>query len=271
MSSAIEAAAIVSATNCVINSKGANNEDVSRNGNDCPGRPGNDRIGGIIAETDGILNSATVGGTTYQQVDLVGGTLTNVVDNNKGWIVLVGEGTSLPTPPSAVLSDWNIHTGVGNTQYMEFTFDAPVMNIAGDDLFILDWGDADDKATILLTQGGSYVDASNEEGGNGAKIDNDYFKSEGYNSSSATASSSLADFNSNRYDGGTGTSSDKVYAYLFDLSDLDVAEGGSVGSIWITNNDTADPTLVAGLVPEPATMSLLGLGGLAMLRRRRRA
>ncbi|MCC6679698.1 MAG: PEP-CTERM sorting domain-containing protein [Phycisphaeraceae bacterium] len=74
-----------------------------------------------------------------------------------------------------------------------------------------------------------------------------------------------------------GGSAEDINQLVFDLFDLGFTPGQTVSTVYIENIDsgsgTSDPDFIfAGVaVPEPASVCLLGLGGLTLLKRWRRA
>ena len=154
-----------------------------------------------------------------------------------------------------ILTGAHFETGVANMfNGLSYTigYNTPIANIAGDDLAIVvaryDTSDID----FALSKDGSTFGADNTAAG--------------------------ADFmdsgESRSYFYGTpnnGPFDADLYYYLIDLSDYGFAANETLNAVRITDT-TGDSDLirVAG-VPEPTTMTLLGLGALVALRKRKKA
>ncbi len=138
---------------------------------------------------------------------------------------------------------------------------------------------ADEGGGITLAEG-DYLAPMDYTGGIGmwTMIQDDYF-TEGIGnetavSLSAAGASALKTFLQGYYDGTPSGGDYLVANFALDLNDdtlaadghdkynINISPGGSGDSIYSMTIET---------IPEPATMSLLGLGGLVALRRRRRA
>lgn len=203
-----------------------------------------------VSHTNGVLDTFTVNGTTYNQADLIGVTLTDIQDNAGGWLVLQGIGGTLPTPKATVVEDWNVFTGIANADRHQYKFNNALTNFAGPDLFVVDWGGSDDGLTISLDNV-SYAPARG-----GAEINTRVTQT--YTRSSAPTVSGLAAFENDAYGGGESPSAASQWVYTFDLSDVGVAANATVNTpIYIDTNGYGDPTLVAGLpsssmAPTPA-------------------
>lgn len=90
--------------------------------------------------------------------------------------------------------------------------------------------------------------------------------SEAGNPSASTTSGTMAGVTGSAIDASTAG------AYYVKFSDLTATAGGEITATYVTNGNTPYGVfngLQIASVPEPATMSLIGLGALALLRRRR--
>jgi hypothetical protein len=164
---------------------------------------------------------------------------------------------------------WNLPQGDGTkfdstTQWMQITFDKPVVNSDGEDvvLFRLDWPEfmvngpipvrlsLDASHTILTSSSRDLV---------GAAMPHlpDYGYPAGPYTDPAVFGTATTTF-------GGYLANPTWIVQSIDLSNLGVLPGGSVSSLYLQqkNNNNTDPMLIAGLpaVPEP---SMLGLGALA--------
>ncbi|WP_269522594.1 hypothetical protein [Coraliomargarita parva] len=210
------------------------------------------------------LATITLNGTVYDAASLINSTLTAVTDNNGG---LLYNDTSAPATPSSVMSDLSVTSGLLNINSATFTFDEPIVNGAGLDLFILDWG-AFGGDTFEITINGATL--SNSEFGsygslyvpNSDILDTTIFTSAGF--------SSVADMNAALYTAGN-ISSTYSGGWALDLSGFGVADGASITSLTITDigGATIDPMMVMG-IPEPGSYALLlgfALGAVCLGRR----
>jgi len=216
------------------------------------------------------LADITVNGSTIDAGDLIGSTVTAANDVN-GAQIIVGIGDSPPSPNSAVMSDTSITTGLLNIRNATFTFDQPVQNILGIDLFIFDWGafGSNDDLTITingvtspeLDPDGTLPSGYSYFGGVvGQKVSGDIF-------SNASNYSTVAGLNAlNLGADGDSTSIDSGVLGI-DLDNFSIAAGATIAEVSITDVDSSiDPVLVMGVatIPEPSIYAL-ALGSLAAL------
>jgi hypothetical protein len=223
------------------------------------------------------LTSIIVNGTTYTSGSLINSTVTSASHSASGSLVLTLQGATLPTPPSAVMADMNVASGLLNVTSATFTFNTPITNGTGLDLFIFDWG-AFSSDTFKFTINGI----------SSANLTTTSFPLSGY-SYYTESLSGVGDIYANASVGYTtvaglddltlttsSTSSISIFGVIgIDLSNFGVATGASITQMTITSsNNSVDPTLVMGLasIPEPQTSAILmgiACGSISFLRRRR--
>ena len=234
--------------------------------------------GGIDNGQTYVLTSVTdsVRGT-IDAGDLINVTLTdiaNVLRVNPSSAATVGT-------RSDVLEDLDIRSGTiaggSNVVSMTVLFDAPVVNGDGEDLVIFDWGDFNDAFSITINgvtiargEGSTLSPGSNPRVLNSNPLIPDP-KTAQTQAVFDVIPTNLAEFET--FTASTTASSlASVNATSLNLDAFGVALGDSVLSLSISNAAGLDVQGIFGLpVPEPASLTWLAVGILALGRRRRRA
>jgi hypothetical protein len=209
----------------------------------------------------------------YDTSELINVELTAFGGNSSGssdlyFAVPDGSDLTVPAPGTraGLVEDFDLSTGLLNLNGAStFSFDSAVVNDTGTDIVIYDIGGGDD--VTLSVPGGT------------STIVNPTFVDAGVGNVSsvlrglAADADTLTELETIAKNGATtGNSNPRAY-YEVDLSTFEIADGASVSSITLTGEGNIDPVLIVGLpaIPEPASVALLGLGGLCLLGRRRTA
>jgi hypothetical protein len=223
----------------------------------------------ITFEDDGTvaanLTKITIDGTEY--TSFIGVDLTGFSEGKAAFQILASDEAGTPrsgTAAPTIVEDSSLVTCLPNADAMSFAFLAPVVNVAGPEIFLFDWRAPESNSLDLTINGvttavSSWADTGLDGvagAGAGASADTDPTGSL-HNLIDTTWTSSDSDQGSHG-----------INDHAVDLSDFGVVDGGTVTSLSFSDNGGVD---IAGVVavPEPATLSLVGLGGLVALRRRR--
>lgn len=227
---------------------------------------------------------------TFSIGQLVNVTLTNYSsvtenngDNSVGAIIDTTS-TALPTGSSRLtpIEDNALNTGVVNVRRHQNStigvtvqFNQPVFNLPGDDVVLADLVNpssqvADPFRVSLLGPTGALDIVAGDftyAAAYGSSVYNHFIEAGSGSSVDLTKLQNNADKSRSLL---TGTGYRMV---AFDLSDLGVPLYQSVTGLVIRGDasdattSTIDPMFIAGLVPEPASLSVLGLAGAILLRR----
>lgn len=155
-----------------------------------------------------------------------------------------------------LLTGANFDTGVGNigmsgsNPTYTIGYNAPIVNRVGDDLGIVVARYTEDEIVLAVSADGVNFTANKH-----------YAPQEAFD----TGVHRLY------YYGGGGPFDAELFVQPVDLSDFGVALGGSITSTRVTGTPQLDLVRVAGFVPEPATLAVIGCGLAALLRRGRRS
>ena len=244
-------------------------------------------IDSITLDADNALTSVTLAspdGRTLTTGDLVGFTVTALqAENISTGYPIVPDGADVPAKGSrltgmdgetrtlneeetAVVSttsgndEWRVDTGFAALISMSITFDQAIVNGQGADLLYFDVSGFEDFA---VTINGTEVAFASSDFSTGltAEIPVDILR--------IGQGMSIDEFETSAYDS-TIDSNKTIGGLGIDLSDFGIAEGAGITEATFTSANESDPTLIAGIIPEPTTMALLGLGAVGVLRRRRR-
>jgi hypothetical protein len=199
----------------------------------------------------GTVTSITVDGTTYTDL-----TAPTSLSGGSGDYIAIG---TVPTTVEDALGNLDLDTGALNSDFtVQFG-----RTVTDDDLFFM-LNNNDQPGSPKFN--GFRIQAINSGGGSVGSVTT-FGNSEG--------PELVIDRTFNRT-GGTTLTSREMYGYSFSLSDLGLAGNTTVTGFTLTDNPSLggalDPSVVglASVIPEPSTLSLLGLSGLAWMVIRRR-
>ena len=172
-----------------------------------------------------------------------------LVSGTAGWLNVVDAPVNVNAAFSGadILSDGMANADIGYT--VEVVFNSPVVNLPGADMVMFDArydagdysvsADFDGFAASLALPSSSFIDTGEVRA---------YFY----------------EFNSN------GPFPASIWGAAFDLSALGVPDNAAVSAVRFTStNGATDPIGLAAIVPAPAGVATLALGGLVAMRRRR--
>ena len=253
-------------------------------------------IGATVADAssgDYTLTSVSVtrsgaGTFTYVPSQLTGVDLTDIAAVSLP-ILVPGTNASIPAPGTraTLLEDGRLDSGVlspfsaGNPPLNSFevTFLQPVVNSAGEDIVVFEIGALESTLFFINNDNNTtdgidrheQIDAA-DFATNLLQVNYSLFS---YNNGGDQTVDDLGELES-----ATGYAFDSngvgvgVSAVGLDLSDFGVAPGATIASLRFQsiNTNRIDPVFIAGLpaVPEPAGVAVLGLSGIALLKRRTR-
>ncbi len=211
------------------------------------------------------------GGQIVNGTDLINVTVTDVDDPSL--IVILQDGsTTAPTDRTTLMSDLRLDTGFANVESVEFTFNTPIVNRAGIDLLVFDYGGFTGQSRddfVLTTPNSATQTYTNVTGvSNGTDLFTEL-------ADATTAITNVAELQASGFTNFRGSVAGDQGVLGIELSDFGYAQGDTVASFVLTTSNT-DPVLILGIesasipIPEPASVALVGLGGLCLLSRRRR-
>ncbi|QNN23822.1 hypothetical protein HED60_16615 [Planctomycetales bacterium ZRK34] len=211
------------------------------------------------AARGGDINNVTLSGSTldvitadragmvidYDALDLINVTLTDidgqVTDSDRARL-FVADGDPVPADRSSVIEDLDLATGINNPESITVDFNSPIVNSAGSDLILFDWG-TDDPISITIngvTHNYGSAAYDNEPGGS---LITDIYRS-------STSVNSVSDLESDSYSQVGGSESGQT-ALGIDLSDFGLALNQSAVTVRIDDNTAAassmDPLAVVGM------------------------
>lgn len=230
-----------------------------------------------ITQTGFVLETVTVdrNGTAYvyNETDLIDVDLTAF--NGASGVLLVSNGGSVPAPGSraTLIEDNRVDTGIINPDRggdkMSFDLATPLVNSEGADLVVFEIDPSNESGdTLRAFINGIALNIASDGPVLGAVSADVYSGTTGDVDSLTELETTAFTKNSDP--------TQALFAYSIDLSDFGIALGASITSFQMgaaLSGDTIDYVYVAGLpvgvVPEPASLSLLGLSSLMLIRRRR--
>ena len=253
-------------------------------------------IGATVADAssgDYTLTSVSVtrsgaGTFTYVPSQLTGVDLTDIAAVSLP-ILVPGTNASIPAPGTraTLLEDGRLDSGVlspfsaGNPPLNSFevTFLQPVVNSAGEDIVVFEIGALESTLFFINNDNNTTDGVDRHEQIDAADFATNLLQVNyslfSYNNGGDQTVDDLGELES-----ATGYQFDSngvgvgVSAVGLDLSDFGVAPGATIASLRFQsiNTNRIDPVFIAGLpaVPEPAGVAVLGLSGVALLKRRTR-
>jgi hypothetical protein len=234
-----------------------------------------------------MLQSITLNGVSYDVSELAQIEMTAYKGSTKYGMVIPDTGIDnedpyVPDPTTATRralleEDWLGSTGVLNPANEAGAFAAnfktPAVNVPGPDMFIYDLGNGD-PAWITIN-GVEQAIAKGDFGNSGEMsgvvdlLDFVNLEVEGLPGVARPAETLDELLNEEMKISSTSNQNQTIYGVGIDFSDFDVAAGETVSG-YSLRAEGLDQVIVGAVVPEPASMALLAVGGIGLALRRRR-
>lgn len=190
-------------------------------------------VPGLIQAVDigegGVLNSITIRGTTIPQTSMTNVSLTAFADPNEVLLLTTAD-VAPPVPPSDVLADTSVDTGLANYGEITVTFDAPVENTGDVDVVIVDVGGSSDPFDLTINGITVTIPPGSQDFATDGQIPFDI-----QTSNQGGPFNSVTQLDAATFTTTSTTSTSQRNFIAVDLDDFGVADGATITSLTIEN------------------------------------